>query len=141
MGSNRYCHCLPQIRVSIFIRICELQRTQMHTHCPDIFSRLSMSSFKPCRRSLLSQLLKYLKVNCTWSKVNCGPHTVKLQDFWPTSSFWSLFHHLIKGWSWFLKDYSQFIKTPKLLNYGFTGKVNSTLTKHNFLILYQKFFL
>ena len=53
--------------------------------CPNMFSRSSMSSFKPCRGSLLSQLLKCLKINYVRSKVNCGPHTVKLQDFWSTS--------------------------------------------------------
>ena len=40
-----------------------------------------MSSFKPCRGSLLSQLLKGPKIDSARAKVNCGPNTVKLQDF------------------------------------------------------------
>ena len=48
-----------------------------------MFSRLSMSSFKPCRGSLLSQLLKGPKIDCARAKVNGGQPTVKLQDFDP----------------------------------------------------------
>ena len=40
-----------------------------------------MSSFKPCRGSLLSQLLKGLKIDYARAKVNCVPNTVKPQDF------------------------------------------------------------
>ena len=40
-----------------------------------------MSSFKPYRGSLLSQLLKGPKIDCARAKVNYDPNTVKLQDF------------------------------------------------------------
>ena len=35
-----------------------------------------MSSFKSCRESLLSQLLKGLKIDCARAKVNCGLHNL-----------------------------------------------------------------
>ena len=40
-----------------------------------------MSSFKPCRGSLLSQLLKGPKIDYAREKVNCDRQTDKLQDF------------------------------------------------------------
>ena len=46
--------------------------------CPNMCSRSSMSRFKPYRESLLSQLLKGLKIDCARAKVNCGPHTVNV---------------------------------------------------------------
>ena len=91
-----------------------------------------MSSFKPYRRNLLSQLLSCLRINYTRSKANCGPQTFKLQDFWSTSTFRRYIHHFINGWSLLLKECPKFIKTQKLLNKGFLWKVNQTLTKHNF---------
>ena len=40
-----------------------------------------MSNFKPCRGSLLSQLLKGPKIDCARAKVNYNLNTVKIQDF------------------------------------------------------------
>ncbi|CAI8601008.1 unnamed protein product [Vicia faba] len=56
-----------------------------------MFSRSSMSSFKPCRGSFLNQLLKGLKIDYARAKVNYGPHTVKLQDFWCAHFIFSTF--------------------------------------------------
>ena len=78
---------------------------------PHMFQRFSMSSFKPYKSSFLRQLLRWLKISCIGQKVSCGQHTVKTSDFWSTSSFWSYIHHLIKGWSWFIRKTQDLLKS------------------------------
>ena len=96
----------PQLGFQFFIKMVELQRILNLLHYPNMSWRSSMPNFMPWTTSLLIQLLKCLEINYTRSKVNCDPNTVKLQDFWLTSIFWSNIHHLIKVWSWFLKKCS-----------------------------------
>src|ERR1044072_8677434 len=54
---------------------------------PHMLQRFSRSSFKPYKSSFLRQLLRWLKISCISQKVNCSQHTVKLHNFWSTSSF------------------------------------------------------
>src|ERR1051325_9664899 len=54
---------------------------------PHMLQRFSMSSFKPYKSSFLRQLIRWLKISCIGQKVDCGQRTVKLPDFWSTSSF------------------------------------------------------
>ena len=68
-------------RVSLLRKNFRLQRPKIISMVPNISSRLSMPSFMPSTTSLLSQLLKCLKINYTRSKVNCDQYTIKLQYF------------------------------------------------------------
>ena len=123
-----------------------VQGTPNAQHFPNMFSRSSMSSFKPCRGSLLSQLLKGAKINCARAKVNCDLHTVKIQDFWSTSTFWSQIHHLIKFWSWFLKKSPKIIKQWSLhrtyfITHGGKGKHQENLRREKSRCCTPKFSL
>ena len=55
--------------------------TSSSPQCTNMFSSSSMTNFKPCRRSLVSQLLKRSKIDCARAKVNCDLQIVKPQDF------------------------------------------------------------
>ena len=107
---------------------------------PHMLQIISMTRFKPHRSNFLKQLLRWLKISCIGQKVNCGQHIVKLHDFWSTSSFWSYIHHLIEGWSWFIKKTQDLHKSQTFQIRVSQWKVNQTLTEHNFFILSQKFF-
>ena len=79
--------------------------TSISPQCPNMFSRSSMSNFKPCRGSLLSQLLKGPKIDCARAKVNCDLQTVKPQD---------VFVNII-----ILKDISSFDQWLIMIHQGF----------------------
>ena len=74
-------------RVSFFTKKFGFKMPQMISMVPNMSSRMLMSIFMPCITSFLSQLLKCLEINYIRSKVNYGQYTVKLQDFWSTSTF------------------------------------------------------
>src|ERR1051325_1346083 len=77
----------PKTRVWYFSDQDGLPTSPMVFMPPHMLQRSSMSSFKPHKSSFLKQLLRWLKISCIGQKVNCGQHTVKLPDFWSTSSF------------------------------------------------------
>ena len=105
-----------QIRVLCCIKFLASKLPQV---LPNV---LICSQVHPCQISSLAEEVWSVncsrgpKIDCARAKVNCVPNTVKPQDFLSTFSFWRLIHHLIKGWSWFIKDCSRFIKIQKLLN-------------------------
>ena len=99
-----------------------------------------MPSFMPCITSLLSQLLRWLKINFIRSKVNCGQYTVKIQDVFGQHQH---FEVIFITWSRVDHDFSrEALKSSKVQSCQIRvslGEVNWTLTKHNYHTLYQLF--
>ena len=111
-------------RVSFVSRNFGCIRPQMEFMGSYMSQRILIPSFMPCITSFLNQLLRWLKINYIGQNVNSRQHTVKPQYFWSTSIFLSHLHHLIKGWSRFLKESPQIIKSQKLPNFLMRSQLN-----------------
>ena len=99
----------PTTRVLLLSRQNQVLIPQVVIIPLHMYQGITMSSFKPHISSVLSQLLRWLKINYIGQKVNYGQHTVKLhhfcqnQDFEVTFITWSRVDHVssrkIKIWS------------------------------------------
>ena len=102
-------------RVSLFTNKFGFQRPQVISMSPNMSSRMLMPSFMPCITSLLSQLLRWLKINFIRSKVNCGQYTVKIQDVFGQHQH---FEVIFITWSWVDHDSSRkVLKSSKVRSY------------------------
>ena len=81
-----------------------------------------MSSCKPCRENLFSQLLKGLKIDCASAKLNSGPHTGKLQDFLVNILILKYYSSFDQGLTMIPQGFLTIHQTPKVAKLGFCRK-------------------
>ena len=98
-----------------------------------VLQGITTSSFKSHKSNLLIQLLRQLKINCVRQKVNCGQHIVKLRHFLVNIKILKSHSSFDQRFIMIHQENSRFDQKSKLI---FTY----LLTRHNFHILYQKFF-